>query len=142
MRIVEEVASWSKDTSSKYGAAIIRPSTKTLLAIGYNGIPRGIQYVEAHHSRPDKYMYWVHAEQNAIFNGAREGVRPEGCAMYVLKPPCSNCAAAIIQAGITEVVFKEPHSADSIMDTDSNWRLTIQAATEMLSEAGVRLRRM
>jgi len=90
-----------------------------------------VTYKEKYHERPDKYMYWVHAEQNAIFNASREGVRLPGAIMYVLNPPCAECMKAIIQVGIKKVIFVEPLRHDPSTDSDiANWRMTIEAAEE------------
>ena len=106
--ILKAVTAKSKDRSSRYGAVIVREATNSVIATGYNGIPRGVMYKEEYHVRPDKYMYWVHAEQNAIFNAAREGIHLEGTIMYVIHPPCAECMKAIIQSGVRKVVFVEP----------------------------------
>ena len=51
----------------------------------------------------------VHAEQNAIFYAARNGITTEGCDIYVTHSPCSQCAKAIASAGIKRVVFSEEY---------------------------------
>lgn len=141
--IVRAVAEKSQDRSSKYGAVIVRPSTHSVLATGYNGIPRGVEYREEYHQRPDKYMWFVHAEQNAIFNAAREGTRLEGTSMYVIHPPCVECMRAIVQVGIGEVVYIEPLPAINPNELDqSNWRLNMDAAYEISGSSGVRIRQV
>lgn len=55
--------------------------------------------------RPYKYKWVAHSEFNAVCNAARTGTSLDGCTMYVPFLPCSNCAMAIIQAGIIEVVI-------------------------------------
>ena len=134
------VATKSKDNSSKYGAVIMRPTTKNIISTGYNGIPRGIKYIDEYHNRPDKYLYFVHAEQNAIFNAAREGVSLEGTTMYVLRPPCAECVRAIIQVGIVEIVFNEPHPPYDHNIDEANWRNSLDIANEMTIESPVRIR--
>jgi dCMP deaminase len=46
-----------------------------------------------------------HAERNAIYNAARCGTPLEGCTLYVEIMPCMDCARAIVQAGIGQVVI-------------------------------------
>lgn len=96
------VAQWSKDPSTKVGAVIVRPD-RTVAAIGYNGFPRGVlDHSQRYEDRAQKYEMVVHAELNAILN-SRESL--EGFSLYVTPlPPCSQCAAAIIQRGIGRVV--------------------------------------
>ena len=54
--------------------------------------------------RPEKYLWMEHAERNAIYNAARHGTQMQGCTLYVELLPCMDCARAIVQAGIREVV--------------------------------------
>lgn len=140
--ILEAVRAKSQDRSSKYGALIVDRQNR-VLATGYNGLPRGIRYREEYHTRPDKYMYFVHAEQNAIFNAAAFGTPINGALMYVIHPPCVDCVKAIVQAGVQEVIYREPlpeYPPEVNVDLD-NWRLKMEAAGDMLNEAGVALRR-
>src|ERR1039457_5514978 len=55
--------------------------------------------------RPTKYLWIEHAERNAICNAARAGTATEGCTIYVEIMPCMDCARAVVQAGITQVVI-------------------------------------
>jgi dCMP deaminase len=144
--IVETVRQKSPDTSSKYGA-VVADRNHRILATGYNGLPRGIRHREEYHQRPDKYMYFVHAEQNAVFNAAAVGTPILGALMYVLQPPCVECVKAIVQTGIAEVVYRErldPLANSSLIASDShtldNWRMNMEAAYSMLQEANVLLR--
>ena len=102
------IAGWSKDRSRKVGAVIVGPS-KEILSIGYNGFPTGVNDdVEARHERPAKYAWTEHAERNAIYNAARVGVGLEGSTIYLPWYPCMDCARAIVQVGINDVVAVEP----------------------------------
>ncbi len=106
IRIAMEVASKSKDRSTKVGAVIVGPDHE-IRSTGFNGFPRGIDDDDNdRHTRPAKYAWTEHAERNAIYNAARCGVSTNGCIMYLnWEPaPCSECSRAIIQAGITTVV--------------------------------------
>jgi dCMP deaminase len=96
------VAQWSEDPDSKYSAIIIDPITQNLRGIGFNGVPRGITFNPERHARPDKYNYFVHAEVNAIINA---GGLVSGTTIYLLKPPCAQCAGAIIQSGIIRIKY-------------------------------------
>lgn len=119
------VASWSKDPSTKVGAAIFRPD-KTVASIGFNGFPRGVADDSRLHDRPTKYEIIVHAEINAILN-CRE--RPVGYTLYTTFFPCSRCAASIIQSGISRVCSPVPN--------DLRWEASNALATTLLTEAGV-----
>ncbi len=143
IKMAVHVAAKSQDPSSRYGAVVVRHETKNILSTGYNGIPRQMDYIEKYFSRPDKYNYFVHAEQNAIFNAAREGIRLDGCHIYVIHPPCVECCKAIVQVGIQAIVYKEglPEGAHDELNLD-NWRQKMAAAAEILRQTGVSIRSM
>ena len=99
------VAQWSKDPSTKVGAVLVRPVDMTVISMGFNGFPRGVNDLEERYSnRPLKYKLVVHAELNAILT-AKEPLT--GAHLYVTLSPCNECAKAIIQSGIARVVYKE-----------------------------------
>jgi dCMP deaminase len=129
------VASWSKDRSTKGGAVIVGPD-KIPRVIGYNGFPRGVNDdAEDRHGRPLKYRWTEHAERNAIYNAARIGVSLAGCIMYVPWFPCMDCARAIVQAGIVELVAIRPDLDHPI------WGEDFQLALQLFDEAAIRVRR-
>lgn len=105
--IAELISTRSKDPSTKVGAVIVRD--KTILSTGYNGFARGINDdIPERYDRPEKYLWTIHAEENAILNAGRLGVKTEGASLYVIPMhPCSNCALSIVQSGIKEVIFKK-----------------------------------
>lgn len=51
----------------------------------------------------------VHAEMAALLDGARRGVGVGGNRLFSTTFPCHNCARHIIDAGVTEVVYREPY---------------------------------
>jgi dCMP deaminase len=123
------VAGWSKDPSTKVGSVIVRPDN-TVASLGFNGFPRGCRDDESLlNDREEKYARTIHGELNAILN-ARGSV--DGCTLYVTHPPCSSCAAALIQAGITRVIYKKPSQ-----DLLTRWGESIERATNLLKEARV-----
>lgn len=130
----ELTATMSKDRSTKVGAALVRPEGLVLVSTGYNGFPRGVNDdVQARHDRPAKYDWTEHAERNAIYNAARLGHKTEGCMLFLNWSPdflCTDCARAVIQAGIIEVVGPAKRFP-GLQDID------YPAAIEMMQEAGV-----
>ena len=109
MEIVDAIAKLSKDQSTQVGALILGPSFE-VRSVGYNGAPRGCSADEDERgvTRPEKYFWFSHAELNAITNAARVGTPLGGCTLIVTHPPCMDCARAIVQAGIIEVVTRMP----------------------------------
>lgn len=134
MAICDVVASKSKDDSTKVGCVIVGPDNE-IRGNGYNGMPRGVyDDVAERYQRPEKYKWFEHAERNAIYNCARVGIATKDCRLYVNSlPPCSDCARAIIQAGIKEIIL-------SSLEYPERWADSCGTALEMLAEAGVKVR--
>lgn len=123
----------SKDKSTRCGCVIVN-GRHTDLVRGWNGFPRGVNDdVAGRHERPTKYQWTEHAERNAIFNAACEGIALRGCTLYATLMPCCDCARAIIQAGIVRVVTYEPDWADPRSSATFHWDVSMQ----MFAEAGV-----
>ncbi len=121
----------SKDPSTQVGACIV-DNQKRILSTGYNGFPQGCSdddfpWGREGKTEETKYPFVVHAELNAILNN--RGKNLQGSRLYVALFPCNECAKAIIQAGITEVVYL----SDKYHDTPST-----AASRRMLESAGVR----
>lgn len=134
MALADVVAGWSKDRSRGVGCVIVDPNG-SILSMGYNGFPRGVDDdVEARHERPAKYLWTEHAERNAIYNAARAGVRLEGCTMVLPWFPCADCARGVIQSGITRLVCGQDPDLN-----DPKWGPGFEVVYDMLNEAGVRL---
>ena len=102
MEMARLVASWSKDPSSKVGAVITRG--KFVVSVGFNGFPQGIaDSAERFENREIKYPTILHAEVNAILSSRQDIC---GCTLYVTPyMPCPQCAAVIVQSGITRIVY-------------------------------------
>ncbi len=123
----------SKDPNTQVGACIVGPDN-IILSTGYNGFPVGCSDDEFPWEREGsetKYPFVVHAELNAILNA--NGKSLKGARVYVDLFPCNECAKAIIQSGIREVIYRD----NKYPDSDS-----VKASTMMLESAGVKLRQM
>ena len=116
---------WSKDPSTKVGAVIARGNR--VVSIGFNGYPRGVH--DKYVSREDKLLRTIHAEVNAILFAKQDLT---DCTIYISLPPCAQCAALIIQSGITRVVYNK-----ATIDQTSRWAESFRVASEMFDESGV-----
>ncbi|MDO5557877.1 MAG: dCMP deaminase family protein [Clostridia bacterium] len=108
MGVASLSAQRSKDPSTQVGACIVSVDNK-ILSVGYNGAACGFDDEEVPWDREGdfektKYPYICHAELNAILNN--KGSRLDGARIYVDLFPCNECAKAIIQTGIKEVIYK------------------------------------
>jgi deoxycytidylate deaminase len=48
----------------------------------------------------------IHAEIHAIGMAARHGHATDGCTAYITMPPCRNCLAALLMAGVKRIVSR------------------------------------
>ena len=122
----------SKDPNTQVGCCIVSQDNK-ILSMGYNGLPTGCSddvfpwAREGEDPLETKYPYVTHSELNAILN--YRGGSLEGAKLYVSLFPCNECAKAIIQAGITTVVYGEDKYPDSV---------SVRASKRMFDAAKVR----
>jgi dCMP deaminase len=124
----------SKDESTHCGAVII-DDMKNVVATGYNSFVRGINdNVPERQERPEKYMWFEHGERNAIYSAAMRGCTLRGCTIYVTGIPCADCARAIIQSGIKEVIVRTRENFGS------EWNKSMEVTCTMFTESGVRLK--
>ena len=129
MGVAKLAAHRSKDPSTQVGACIVSPEN-IIISTGYNGMPQGCSDDDFPWDRSGeetKYPYVVHAELNAILNATGRDLR--GSRVYVALFPCNECAKAIIQSGVKEVVYL----SDKYAGTPGN-----VASKRMLDAAGVK----
>ena len=123
----------SKDPNTQVGACIVNKNNK-IMSVGYNGFPAGCDddVFPWDRSAEDrfntKYLYVCHAELNAILNA--RGTNLTGNRLYVALFPCNECAKAIIQSGISEVIYLSNKYAETP---------ETRASKRMLEAAGVKL---
>ena len=127
----------SKDPDTQRGVCLVS-SDNRILSVGYNGAPNGYSdetfpWKKIGNPLNTKYMYECHSELNTIlgYRGFRQDL--EGAKIYVDVFPCHECAKAIIQSGIKEVIYLKDDSAD----VESN-----MVAKKMFSECSVQYRKL
>jgi dCMP deaminase len=131
MAEAHQVAQNSKDRR-KVGCIIISENGH-ILSQGCNMLPNGVKEESKKYEAPEKY-YWIeHAERNAIFAAAKEGIRLLNSTMYLTWFPCVGCARAIAQSGISKLVARPPDFADQ------RWGHEFEKALEILKESKVEI---
>ena len=117
MGVAELSAHRSKDPNTQVGCCIASPDNK-IYSLGYNGLPNGLSDDEfpwdnkSNNLEETKYPYVCHSELNAILNFTGHSLRD--CRLYVTLFPCNECAKAIIQSGIKEVIYRDNLYPDSV----------------------------
>lgn len=130
------VAMKSKDEKTQ-NATIIVSQDNRVKTTGYNSFPSGINdYVPERQERPEKYYWFEHGERNALYSAAKDGIKLDGCKLYVTGIPCMDCARGIIQSGIKEVIYHvlKDYERPIIWDEHHNRTLIL------FEEAGVKIR--
>lgn len=133
-------ANLSPDPSTQNAAVLVGPGASDhdkgkifTETFSVNEFPRGVPYLDERWERPQKYDWIEHAERNAIFSAARQGIMTQGLTMVCPWAACANCARAIIQAGIRRLVTITPRGGD----TPERWDDSIKIAMQMLHESRV-----
>ncbi|NLK94162.1 MAG: dCMP deaminase family protein [Clostridiales bacterium] len=121
----------SKDASTQVGACIVNEDNK-IISMGYNGMPIGcadnkMPWDKTGNPLESKYLYVCHAELNAILNN--NGGSLKGARIYTTLFPCNECTKAIIQSGISEIIYY----LDKYSETDS-----VIASKKMLDMVGIK----
>lgn len=134
MTLAEQVR--SRTTCLRRGVGAIIVKDRRILATGYNGVPTGLRHcsetgcMRQQQNVPSGQRHEIcrglHAEQNALLQAARYGINIEGASIYITTQPCSVCAKMLINAGIKEIVYRDPYP-DPL-------------SQELLAESGIKLR--
>ena len=131
MGICEQVGGRSTCLRRRVGAVVVK--SRRILATGYNGTPAGLAHCEevgclreqrgVVSGSNHELCRGIHAEQNAVIQAAKYGIAIEGSTIYTSHQPCVLCAKILINAGVSEIVYRYPYPDE--------------LARGMLAEAGV-----
>ena len=107
MGLAEAVSARSHDDETKVGSVIIKNDTGMVVATGHNGFARGAPDHLLPTTRPEKYEYMIHAEENLISHCAKSGIPIDNCTLVITLSPCQKCLRLMWQAGITQVICRD-----------------------------------
>ena len=132
LNLAKQQSLYSPDPSTKVGCVIY--TKKQEIIRSYNNFPIGIKDLHERLERPEKYNWIEHAERNAIYIAAKKGISLENSTMFLNWYPCIDCARAIIQSGISELVCEnEPNY------NDERWGDQFKIVTKLLNEANIKV---
>ena len=128
----------SKDPNTQVGACIVGKDHR-ILSMGYNGFPNGCSddlfpWAREGAVLETKYSFVAHSELNAILNYRGNTQDLQGAKIYVRFFPCNECAKAIIQSGIREVIYSHSYDYDNHSDE-------MEASIRMFEKCGVKYRK-
>jgi len=112
VNFADSIAKRSCDSKYQVGAVIVNSENTQVLSIGYNGDQKGGS--NQRDSTETGQSGFIHAEINALIK--MDYNNPCKKKMYLTLSPCEVCAKAIVNAGISEVVYCEfyKHGKNSI----------------------------
>lgn len=129
----------SDDPSTKVGAVIVSPDFSEIIGIGANHFPPGLSPTDEERENRDwKLKHIIHAEPSAIFHAAKYncGIYTlDHAIMYMPWVPCTDCAKAIIDSGIEQIIGHK----QMIMKTPKNWQADTDYALNLLRRCGIKL---
>jgi dCMP deaminase len=131
LNMAKQASTASKDPSTQVGAVIT--DGNRLVSVGFNGFARGVRDLPWRYAdRDTKLRIGLHGELNAILFAGRSLA---GCTLYTFPlMSCSNCAAAVVQVGITRCV-----APPTPPDLEERWAESLKWAKTQFEEASVRL---
>ena len=134
LEIAEVIKLKSKDQSTQIGAVVVGEG-RNVLSTGYNSFPRGLDdSLQERQERPEKYFWMEHAERNAIYNAALEGVSLKNSTIYLTSGlPCMDCARGIVNSGIKVVWCKSVCTPKN----KEKWEESQKKSLQLLNECGV-----
>lgn len=104
--LVKKVRTRSIDPSTKHGCYIV-DSNHRVVSQGYNGPVQGIPDEIVELTRPEKYRYMIHSEQNAVVFAQQSLI---GCTAYITGHPCTTCFNLLVQAGVSSIKYGNQNS--------------------------------
>jgi dCMP deaminase len=126
-------AAKSPDPSTQVGAVLVKPGHPHYLARSCNRFTAGWKPTALDFERPRKYSMVEHAERNAIFTAAREGISTKGCTLYTTWAACAECARAIVESGITRLVRHYP----PLDEATERWLASVTLGDQILKAGGI-----
>ena len=121
--VAREISRRSYDPRYQVGAIVVTSDNTQVLSVGYNGnYAGGPNEVE---SEDPGQSGFIHAEINCLLK--MDYNNPKKKVMYLTLSPCRMCAKAIVNAGISELVY-----LDSYRD---------ETGLRILEEAGIKCRK-
>jgi dCMP deaminase len=105
--LAEQVSRRSPDPNTHHGCVLVDRDHR-LISTGYNGPVSGLPNEMVPLTRPEKYDWFIHAEDNAVAF-ARCDLR--GATAYITGQPCAACFRRLLQVGIKRIVYASRQSA-------------------------------
>ncbi|MFL8887670.1 deoxycytidylate deaminase [Helcococcus kunzii] len=111
---IAEIVSERGTCDRAYAGCVLVNKDNRIVSTGYNGSISGNPQCDeiGHKMRDGHCIATIHAEINALIYCAKEGISVKNSVCYVTHFPCLNCTKALIQAGISKIIYKEAYRVD------------------------------
>ena len=94
-------------------------------------------------TRPEKYAYMAHSEENSIANAAREGIALKRATFYITGYPCSRCFRSMKNAGAARIVYgpnmAAMHTLDDSQDKGDFKAIEFMNTPRTIAQDGARI---
>lgn len=130
MQVAEVAAKRSHDSQTQVGAVLVKNDSGAIIATGCNGFIRGANDAQLPTTRPEKYKYIIHAEENLICNCSKHGIAMENCTLYCTLSPCVRCMRLLWQCGITSIIVKDLYKDVEEIKNMSDISLNIDTSSD------------
>jgi len=127
--LLDEFSKLSEDKKRQVAALIVKDNN--VISYGVNKIPESLNKFDERKSKQFKSFWLEHAERDAIFKAARDGINLKNSEIYVNYFPCCDCARAIISSGIKTIYTPKPDL------THQKWGESWKISTIMFGESDV-----
>ena len=143
--LLEPIAKRATCDRGRSGALIVSQNN-TILTTGYVGSPPGQPHcddvghmmktvTDENNNQSSHCVRTLHAEENAILQAAKDGIKIQGATIYAKMTPCYNCAMRIVRVGIKRVVAQKRYHADkSSMELFENANLEVKIIDDKIEE--------
>ena len=123
-------ASASPNQVRKVGAVLVTADRSVEIA-ACNSFPPGIRNLPERAVGDNRFIWIEHAERAAIFEAARRGLATDGGTLVSTYFPCTDCARAIVQAGVKTVATPRAEFDDPV------WGESFRTSATILAEGAV-----
>lgn len=107
LKVAQVISENSHDSQTQVGAVLVHKNSGAILATGYNGFVRGAPDRVLPTTRPEKYNYMLHAEENLMCNSLRHHISTKDCFVVNTLSPCKRCLRLLWNAGVDTIYFPE-----------------------------------
>lgn len=107
IKVAKTISENSHDIHTQVGAILVHKTSGAILATGYNGYVRGAPDDALPKTRPEKYDYMLHAEENLMCNSLRHHISTKDCLVINTLSPCKHCLRLLWNAGVDTIYFPE-----------------------------------